>query len=576
MIKSIALLFLVALVALVHAGWPQNMQRKDFTNPGLAYLPKENKTFVFGGKIRIRSGVTELIPDVAIIDLNQLVTANNISCAAVSTAPFSLLFPAYRFPTFVADNGNGVYETWLFAMGDQNNTARAIWRVPDLLSPKAAIVSSPPAKGVVPEIYFPSWISASSPSRPSDAAAYFFGNTSADGKGLALAGDDTLWRFDKDGISAVKPATSDKPSGRGWATMIRHGSTVMLIGGGPGTDIWTFNTIASTWQQRATNLAAARYDVSSVLYETPDRKRRYAIVVGGAQSVEYFDVDAPGKEPVSEVISGNDGPWQLSGSFAMFLHDSHLFVVGGIGSDSSNSQSGMLLTIVRVTVMGDGSALSFMYVPAYTPYAIRMAATNGGSRTETDEGNTEGKVKPLTAGVIAGIAVGVGVVLLAAGAFVLVRHRRRQNRGKSTMGRLERESLVTGGSTLYEPAGSEANWPSSPVLQQQQVVATPTPFNYGLTLLLPPAEAENPPMQLQHTGGSQNQVPIAPHDASGQGVMNSSPYVLAQTHPIPFAHGQPMLAQSPPVLAHGRPAAATGFSQEQRPIPPTAGPDQWK
>ncbi|KAJ3349305.1 hypothetical protein GGF32_005678 [Allomyces javanicus] len=359
--------------------------------------------------------------------------------------------------------------------------------------------------------------------------------------------------------------------------MIRYGSTVMLIGGGPGTDIWTFNTIASTWQQRATNLAAARYDVSSVLYETPDRKRRYAIVVGGAQSVEYFDVDAPGKEPVSEVISGNDGPRELSGSFAMFLHDSHLFVVGGIGTDSSDGQSGMMLTIVRVTATSDSSALSFAYVPTYTPYAVRMAATNGENRTGTDGGDEKGGAKPLTAGEIAWIAVGVGVVLLAVGAFFFIRRRRQQNRGKSTMGRgLERESLVTGGSTLHEPAGSEVHWPSSPVQQQQQDVATPTPFNYGLTLLLPPAEAENPPMQLQHTGGSQNQVPIAPHDASGQGAMNSSPYVLAQMHPIPFAHGQPMLAQSPPVLAHDRPTAATGFSQEQRPIPPTAGPDQWK
>ncbi|KNE62706.1 hypothetical protein AMAG_07896 [Allomyces macrogynus ATCC 38327] len=558
MIKSIVLVVLVALVALAQAEWPQNMQRKAFTNPGLAYLPKENKTFVFGGKIRIRQGVTELIPDVAVIDLNQLVTANNFSCAAVSTAPFSLLFPAYRLPTFVVDNGNGVYEAWLFAMGDQNNTARAIWRVPDLLSPKAAIVSSPPASGAVPEIYFPSWTSASTPSRPSEAGTYFFGNTSADGKGSALAGNDTLWRFNKEGISAVKPATSDKPSGRGWATMLQYGPTVMLIGGGPGTDIWTFNTIASTWGQRANNLAAGRYDVSSVLYETPDRKRRYAIVVGGTQNLEYFDVDAPGKEPVSEIISGNDGPSLIAGSFAMFLHDSHLFLVGGL-SGKGESISGMLLTIVRVNATTDGSALSFTYVPSYTPYAMRMAAaantTTGADARDKDGGES----RPLTMGEIAGVAIGsaAGVVLIAAGAFVFIRRRnRQQNRSKSTMGRTERESLVTGGSTLFDPNGSEAGWPNMSPVQQQQAVTTPTPFSWGRSLLLPPAEAQAPPMQLQLTGGSQNQVPGNVHDASVQG---------AQTHPM-FAQSQPMIAQSQPMFAQGQPMFAQGqpmYAQSQ-------------
>ncbi|KAJ3349304.1 hypothetical protein GGF32_005677 [Allomyces javanicus] len=530
------------------------MQRKAFTNPGLAYLPKENKTFVFGGKIRIRKGVAELIPDVAIIDLNQLVTANNISCEAVSTAPFSLLFPAYRLPTFIVDNGNGVYEAWLFAMGDQNNTARAIWRVPDLLSPKAALVSSPPAKGSVPEIYFPSWTSASTPSRPNEAAAYFFGNTSADGNGPALAGNDTLWKFDKDGIAAINPATSAKPSGRGWATMLQYGPTVLLIGGGPGTDIWTFNTIASTWGQRATNLAAARYDVSSVLYETPDRKRRYAIVVGGAQSVEYFDVDAPGKEPVAEVISGNDGPSMVSGSFAMFLHDSHLFLVGGLGK-SGDSQSSLLLTIVRINVTGD-SALSFSYVPSYTPNAMRMAAAANNTNI-TNARDKDSASRPLTMGEIAGVAVGsaAGVVLIAAGAFVFVRRRNRQNRGKSTMGRTERESLVTGGSTLFDPNGSEAGWPNISPVQQQPAVTTPTPFSWGRSLLLPPAEAQAPPMQLQLTGGSQNQVPVA-HDANVSGAQ-THPAMFAQGQPM-FAHGQPMYAQSQPMFAHGPPMLAQG------------------
>ncbi|KNE62705.1 hypothetical protein AMAG_07895 [Allomyces macrogynus ATCC 38327] len=585
MIKSILLLILVALTALTHAAWPQNMQRKAFISPGLAYLPKENKTFVFGGKVRIRKGVAELIPDVAIIDLNQLVTANNISCAAVSAAPFSLLFPAYRLPTFVVDNGNGVYEAWLFAMGDEKSPSRAIWRVPDLLSPKAAIVSAPPAKGSVPEIYFPCWASASSPSRPSDAAAYFFGNMSADGAERAQAGNDTLWRFDREGIAPVPPATSDKPSSRGWATMIQYGPTVMLMGGtGSGADIWTFNKVSSTWQQRTSNLAAGRFDLASVLYETPDRKRRYAIVVGGASNakfIEYFDVDAQSKAPVSEVISGTDGPASIAGSQAMFLHDSHLFLVGGLG-ESDDSASGMLLTIVRVNPTSDGSALSFTYVPAYTPDAIRMAATNGGNSTGTDGRDENGEAKTLTAGAIAGIAVGVGVVLLAAGVFVLIRHRRRQDRGKSTMARPERESPVMGGSALYEPAGSEVGWPNSPAQQQQRAVTTLTPFDSGLTLLLPPAEAESPPMQLQ--GGSQIQVPAIAHDAHVQGAQYSSPYVLAQTHPMPFAQGQPMqfvqgqpmFAQGPPVFAHGPPTAATRLSQEQRPILSTAGPGQRK
>ncbi|KAJ3374370.1 hypothetical protein GGF31_007890 [Allomyces arbusculus] len=580
MIKSIVLLVLVVLAALAHAAWPQNMQRKAFISPGLAYLPKENKTFVIGGKIRIGPGATELIPDVAIIDLNQLVTANNISCEAVSAAPFSLPFPAYRFPTFVVDNGNGVYEAWLFAISDQSSAAREIWRIPDLLSPKAAIVASLPAKGSVPEIYYPCWASSSSPSRPSDAAAYFFGNMSADGKSLALTGNDTLWRFDRDGIAPVPPATSDKPSSRGWAAMMQSGPTVMLIGGGPGTEIWTFNKVSSTWQLRANKLTAGRYDLASVLYETPDRKRQYAIVVGGASTakfIEYFDVDEQSKAPASEVISGTDGPASIAGSQAMFLHDSHLFLVGGLG-ESDDSASGLLLTIVRVNPTSDGSALSFTYVPAYTPYAMRMAAANSGNSRR------EGDAKSLSAGAIAAIAFGVGVaVLLAAGAFAFIRHRRRHNRGKSTVGRQGRESPVTGGSTLNnEPAGSEGHWPSSPVLQQQQAVATPsTPFNSGLTLLLPPAEAENPPIQLQRTGGSLHQVPIAAHDASVQRAQYSSPYVLAQRHPMQFAQGPPMhapqsppmLVPSPPVLAHGQRTASPGFSQEQRPIHSTAGPN---
>ncbi|KNE68669.1 hypothetical protein AMAG_12838 [Allomyces macrogynus ATCC 38327] len=408
----VALLF-ATLLAPVHAEWPQGHQRKALLSPGLIHLPTENKTFVLGGKIRMTATVTESITDVAIIDLNQAVSSNNISAQAVSTAPFSLLSPAYRLATFVVDNGNGVYEAWMWA----GNNSTSIWRVPDLLSPKAALVSQP-VKNQLPVVNFPGYISASEPRKPSEAATYFFGNTSASGQEVSAVGNDTLWRFDKDGITEVTPSSKTRPPGRGWSSLVQSGSTLVLTGAGPvGNDIWSFNTVSLAWTKRTTNLTSDRFDHASTIYTTPTGSR-FIIIVGGStgSAIEYFDADSA-KDGVRESITG-DGPRNLLGAASLFLHDSHLFLVGGL-TGTGDSLSGLLLSIIKITPAPDGSALKFAWTPTYVPAKlVKDKGEDGGNSMST------GAIIGIVVGSIAFLAI-VGVIK-----YILIRRRRQRKRAR--------------------------------------------------------------------------------------------------------------------------------------------------
>ncbi|KNE60922.1 hypothetical protein AMAG_06683 [Allomyces macrogynus ATCC 38327] len=407
-IVMLALVVLTVAVRVAHTEWPQNMQRKGFMYPGLIYLPKENKTFVLGGKLHINNGKSfERLTDVAVIDLNQQITSNNNSCAAVKTAPFSLPHASFRQPTLVIDNGNGAYEALIYSHGDEVDSTHVVWQIPDLLSAQPKVVPQP---NPAPEIYFPGWASASKPLKPSEAATYFFGNTSANGTDVSPSGNDTMWKMTKDGITAATVDTKTRPPAGGWGTIVQYGSSAVLI---VGTEVWAYNTVASTWYQREKGLNAERYDATSVLFETPTRTR-FAIVIGAAAKVEYFDVDAPRNFPVEAVITG-DGPEHIEAAVSMFLHDSHIFMIGGL-SGSGDSQSSMLLNIVKISASSDWKTLSFAYVPTYTPYASEMLSTS-----RTDSGNG------LPIGLIVGIAVGSIVALLALAGLV-VWHRRRHPR----------------------------------------------------------------------------------------------------------------------------------------------------
>ncbi|KAJ3361789.1 hypothetical protein GGF32_006964 [Allomyces javanicus] len=409
----LVLLVLAVAVRVTRTEWPQNMQRKGFMYPGLIYLPKENKTFVLGGKLHINNGKSyERLTDVAVIDLSQQITSNNNSCAAVSTASFSLPHASFRQPTLVIDNGNGAYEAFIYSHGDDVDSTHVVWQIPDLLNAQPKVVPQP---NPAPEIYFPGWASASKPLKPSEAASYFFGNTSANGTDVSPSGNGTLWKMTKDGITAATVDTKTRPPAGGWGTMVQYGSSVVLI---VGTEIWAYNTVASTWYQREKGLNAERYDATSVLFETPTRTR-YAIVIGAAAKVEYFDVDAP-KNPLVEAIITGDGPEHIEAAVSMFLHDSHIFMIGGL-TGSGDSQSSMLLNIVKISASSDWKTLSFAYVPTYTPYAPETSST---SRTDGDSG--------LPIGLIIGIVVGSLVALLVLAGLIFWHCRRHPRRRRDS------------------------------------------------------------------------------------------------------------------------------------------------
>ncbi|KAJ3361796.1 hypothetical protein GGF32_006971 [Allomyces javanicus] len=186
-----------------------HQRKKALLSPGLIHLPKENKTFVLGGRIRLDATTTEYINDVAIIDLNQIVASNDVSAQAVSVAPFKLPEASYRHSTFVLENGKGSYDAWIFAPG---NTSE-VWRIPDLLSRTATI-----APQVVKEKVFAFFSAYTSASDPRNSASYFFGNTTANGMEISPNGNDTLWRFDKQGLNRVPFNSQMRPPGRGWSS----------------------------------------------------------------------------------------------------------------------------------------------------------------------------------------------------------------------------------------------------------------------------------------------------------------------------------------------------------------------
>ncbi|KAJ3368058.1 hypothetical protein GGF31_006891 [Allomyces arbusculus] len=486
------------------------MQRKGFMYPGLIYLPKENRTFVLGGKLHINNGKSfERLTDVAVIDLNQHITSNNNSCSAVSTASFTLPHASFRQPTLVIDNGNGAYEALIYSHGDEVDSTHVVWHIPDLLSAQPKVVPQP---NPAPEIYFPGWASSSKPFKPSEAATYFFGNTSANGTDVSPFGNDTMWKFTKDGIVAAQVSTKTRPPAGGWGTMVQYGSSVVLV---VGTEIWTYNTVSYTWYQRETSLNAERYDATSVLFETPTRTR-YAVVIGAAAKVEYFDVDAP-SSPVMEAVIEGDGPEHIEAAVSMFLHDSHIFMIGGL-SGSGDSQSSMLLTIVKISAPSDWKSLSFAYVPTYTPYASETVSTNRTIVEPVGGGFLVGK--------IVGIAVGSLIAVIAIAGLVYWHQQRRRRardakRGRANMPvtifRLPSDmdddvTAVNGGMTdasmtRYSSPGRPPvsfagyYYQQPPLMSHEQERARmhgspsvpPTHFNWPMLMTMPPRDQETEP-----------------------------------------------------------------------------------
>ncbi|KNE60921.1 hypothetical protein AMAG_06682 [Allomyces macrogynus ATCC 38327] len=502
----LVLLVLAVAPRVARTEWPQNMQRKGFMYPGLIYLPKENKTYVLGGKLRINNGKShEAITDVAIIDLNQAVTSNNNSCAAVSTAPFLLPQASFRHPTLVIDNGNGAYEALIYSHGDNEtgtDNIHVVWHISDLLNARPKVVPQPnPAP-----IFFPGWVSASKPLKPSEAASYFFGNTSASGTDVSPSGNDTLWKMTMDGIVVAQVSTKTRPPAGGWGTMVQYGSSVVLV---VGTEIWTYNTVSYTWYQRETSLNAERYDATSGLFETPTRTR-FAIVIGAAAKVEYFDVDAPSSSAKEAVITG-DGPEHIEAAVSMFLHDSHIFMIGGL-SGSGDSQSSMLLNIVKISASSDWKTLSFAYVPTYTPYAPETLATN---RTIVEPDRSG-----VAVGEIVGIAVGSLVAVIAIAGLVFWHRQRRRRDAK--LGRanlpvtifrlpsdMDDDTTAVNGGTTDASLTRSSNAGRTPVsfagyyyqhpppmsheqdrLQAHSPSVPPTHFNWPMLMTMPPRDQD--------------------------------------------------------------------------------------
>ncbi|KNE60914.1 hypothetical protein AMAG_06676 [Allomyces macrogynus ATCC 38327] len=522
----IALLVTTSL-APVHAEWPQGHQRKALLSPGLIHLPAENKTFVLGGKIRMTATVTESITDVAIIDLNQAVSSNNISAQAISTAPFSLLAPAYRLATFAVDNGNGVYEAWMWASGNSSS----IWRVPDLLSPKAALVSQP-VKDKLPTVNFPGYISASEPRKPSEAATYLFGNTTASGQEVSAVGNDTLWRFDKDGLTEVTPSSKTRPPGRGWSSLVQSGSTLVLTGAGPvGNDIWSFNTVSLAWTKRTTNLTSDRFDHASAVYTTPSGSR-FIIIVGGSSgsAVEYFDADSA-KDGVRESVTG-DGPRSLLGAASLFLHDSHLFLVGGL-TGTGDSPSGLLLSIIKITPSPDGSALKFAWTPTYTPAKLAKDKDDGGNSLST--------------GAIIGIVVGsiAFLVLVGIAEYVLVRRRRQQKKARqlaTDSAADDRDSLVT----AVDPTPAEI------IAAEQAVMANKTGGTTG------GSELGTPTYFWDAAAGTGSRRPVSP-------LSPGEMYPPMTVPPMVSAPGYAAAVAVPPGQYAAGPSSHSPYSSQARP-----------
>ncbi|KNE68668.1 hypothetical protein AMAG_12836 [Allomyces macrogynus ATCC 38327] len=393
-LKAAMALFLVLVMHVVHAaqvGWPQGMLGATLMSPGLVYLPKEKMAFVFGGKMRANGETRDRIMEVAIIDLAQNIKCNDVLSPAVSLAPFTLPNRSWRQPILVIDNGNGVYETRIYTHGDDKDSFRTVWRIPDLLDPKAAAseVSVTPA---LPEVYFPAWSTVATPQPSMDRpAVYFYGNTTANGKDESLAGNNTLFKFTREGIEPARVESQDRPPGSGWGILAQAANAIVLM---KGNDIWTYNPTGSVWIPRKKGLNQARSDGAAVVFGTDTRS--FVIVVGGAAdgpSVEYFDLSAPTKDSVSVKIAG-DGPSVYKGALSMFLHDSHLFLVGGLPlTESRNTKT--LLNIVRIDAEHDGTELRFTYVPEYTP-------SGGGLST--------GAIVWIVVGSIAGLVVIGGLI----------------------------------------------------------------------------------------------------------------------------------------------------------------------
>ncbi|KAJ3372517.1 hypothetical protein GGF31_001958 [Allomyces arbusculus] len=403
-------------------GWPAGM-RQQLVGPTVVYLPIDRKAYVLGGR---RVSPLASIPDVAVISLDSKFTINDPDSPAVQPAPFTLPDSGASSLIAVAAQRAGsfanVYDVWLLAgtgPGDADTTPK-VWLVQDLIRATGVTPQSVKADPAGLRIASPgrSAVVMPYPADSKDMAAYAMGNWSDV--------NSKLWRFDSSlSLAEVPVSSGESPAKRGFACAVQYGSQVLVSGGNNGSntrlrDLWSFNLVAKTWSQFANPLLAARDDCQIAIYTTPDKARAYALIMGYSSSplLEYVSLASASEKPQAAIIDSTQakGPESLS-AHAMFVHDSHLFLVGGLPTS--------LLLAIKITPNNDGS-LAFAWVPAYTPMASQTQVSSSTARAVDDV------INKLSTPVIAGISVGAvaaaGIIILAG---VLIWRRSKAKRAKA-------------------------------------------------------------------------------------------------------------------------------------------------
>ncbi|KAJ3372516.1 hypothetical protein GGF31_001957 [Allomyces arbusculus] len=454
-VRVVTLVLLAALVVQHHAvaeaatGWPPNM-RTQLVAPAVVYLPRERKAYVFGG--RILTPLTHYT-DVAVIDLAKNITGADADSSAVSTAPFSLpTADSSLVPLAVTRDKalSDVYDVWLLGGMASGGAPLRAYAVNDLLRAKEVTsvglatsdASGQSLGGLI--VGYPGRSGATTPFAPgasnqlgTDPAVYAFGNWSTV--------NNTLWRFDKSAAVRAVAAGTTLPPSRGFSCMVRYDSLrVVLTGGNNGNntrlkDLWTYNLVANTWSQYSSSLLVARDDCQMAVYQLPDKSASYLLIMGYTSNpaLEYVNLDS-GDAPRAAVLSTADtqGPESVS-AHAMFVHDSHLFLVGGVPT--------ALLNIIKIAPQNDGT-LAFAWVKTYVPSAAAGTNTTAaGNGTTTDRTATDGT--GLSAGAVVGISVGTvaGMGLLGFAAFFMWR-RKQQSADQYHGSRRDFDSVVGGAS----------------------------------------------------------------------------------------------------------------------------------
>ncbi|KNE66917.1 hypothetical protein AMAG_11392 [Allomyces macrogynus ATCC 38327] len=402
----IAVLAILASIApFAHAqsssarGWPAGM-RQQLVGPVVVYLPIDRKAYVLGGR---RVSPLASIPDVAVISLDSKFTINDPDSPAVQPAPFTLPDSGASSLIAVAAQRAGsfanVYDVWLLAgtgPGDADTTPK-VWLVQDLIRATGVTPQSVKADPAGLRIMSPgrSAVVTPYPADSKDMAAYAMGNWSDV--------NSKMWRFDSSlSLAEVPVSSGESPAKRGFACAVQYGSQVLVSGGNNGSntrlrDLWSFNLVAKTWSQT----------------------RAYALIMGYSSSpfLEYISLASAQEKPQAAIIDSTQskGPESLS-AHAMFVHDSHLFLVGGLPTS--------LLLAIKITPNNDGS-LAFAWVTAYTPMASQTQVSSSTARAVDD------MINKLSTPVIAGISVGAvaaaGIIILAA---VLIWRRSKAKRAK--------------------------------------------------------------------------------------------------------------------------------------------------